>query len=61
LHLPPPPPNQILYVEYSEGIEVENLQQPYWVDGELAIATTSNRTGSSAYSLIPANIEEYRE
>ena len=61
LHLPPPPPNQILYVEYSEGIEVENLQQPYWVDGELVIATTSNRTGSSAYSLIPANIEEYRE
>lgn len=61
LHLPPPPPNQILYIEYGEGIEVENLQQPYWVDGELAIATTSNRTGSSAYSLITANIEEYRE
>jgi hypothetical protein len=61
LHLPPPPPNQIFYIEYGEGIEVENLQQPYWVDGELVIATTSNRTGSSAYSLIPASIEEYRE
>ena len=30
LHMPPPPPNQILYVEYEEGIAVENLYDPYW-------------------------------
>ncbi|MEC8786836.1 MAG: DUF3299 domain-containing protein, partial [Pseudomonadota bacterium] len=24
LHMPPPPPNQILYVEYKEGIAVKN-------------------------------------
>ncbi|MDO9521347.1 MAG: DUF3299 domain-containing protein [Pseudohongiella sp.] len=61
LHLPPPPPNQIIYLEHGSGIRVDNLQQPYWVEGQLTISATSNRTGSSAYSISSANIELYTE
>ncbi len=35
IHTPPPPPNQIVLVEYPEGIELVSLQTPVWVEGEL--------------------------
>jgi hypothetical protein len=61
LHLPPPPPNQIIYIEHGSGLRLDDLQQPYWVEGLLTVSTTSNRTGSSSYSLSSVNIELYRE
>lgn len=35
IHTPPPPPNQIVLVEYPQGIELVSLQTPVWVEGEL--------------------------
>ncbi|GEA50914.1 hypothetical protein VIN01S_17180 [Vibrio inusitatus NBRC 102082] len=35
IHTPPPPPNQIVLVEYPEGVELVSLQTPVWVEGEL--------------------------
>ncbi|MFZ8199551.1 DUF3299 domain-containing protein [Alteromonas portus] len=51
LHMPPPPPNQILYVEYKEGIAVENLYDPYWFEGTVKIDNHESALGTSAYSL----------
>ncbi len=33
LHYPPPPPNQIVYVRYKQGLQLEDLWQPVWVEG----------------------------
>jgi hypothetical protein len=51
LHLPPPPPNQIIYSEYPEGIELANLYDPYWFEGQLIIDQTEKELGSSAYTM----------
>ena len=61
LHMPPPPPNQILYVEYKEGIAVENLYDPYWFEGTVKIDNHESALGSSAYSLVLDSFALYEE
>jgi len=61
LHMPPPPPNQILYVEYKEGIAVENLYDPYWFEGTLKIDNHESALGTSAYSLVLDSFALYEE
>lgn len=59
LHMPPPPPNQILYVEYEEGIALENLQYPFWFEGKLKIELSQRELGTSAYTLHIDNYQLY--
>ncbi|MFC3094461.1 DUF3299 domain-containing protein [Alteromonas sediminis] len=59
LHLPPPPPNQILYASWPEGLTVEELSVPMWFEGTVKIETQENETGKSAYSIAIANVEPY--
>lgn len=61
LHMPPPPPNQILYVEYKEGIAVENLYDPYWFKGTVKIDNHESALGTSAYSLVLDSFALYEE
>ncbi|MGY5451272.1 DUF3299 domain-containing protein [Agarivorans sp. MS3-6] len=35
LHYPPPPPNQIVYVTYKQGLQLEDLWEPIWVEGTI--------------------------
>ncbi|GDY27314.1 MULTISPECIES: DUF3299 domain-containing protein [unclassified Agarivorans] len=35
LHYPPPPPNQIVYVTYKQGLQLEDLWEPVWVEGTI--------------------------
>ncbi len=61
LHMPPPPPNQILFVEYKEGIALENLYDAYWFEGTIVIEEHESTLGTSAYSLILNNVALYEE
>jgi len=61
LHMPPPPPNQILYVEYKEGIAVENLYDPYWFEGTVKIDNHESALGTSAYTLKLDSFALYEE
>ncbi len=61
LHMPPPPPNQILYVEYKEGIAVKNLYDPYWFEGTVKIDNHESALGTSAYSLVLDSFALYEE
>lgn len=61
LHMPPPPPNQILFVEFEEGIEIENLYDPFWFEGTIAIEHHESALGTSAYSLNLDHFEYYEE
>lgn len=51
LHMPPPPPNQIIHVEYADGVELTNLYDPYWFEGTLSVKNISNDLGASAYGM----------
>lgn len=33
IHTPPPPPNQIVFVRFEEGFEIDGLYEPVWVTG----------------------------
>lgn len=59
IHVPPPPPNQIIYVAYPEGLTLDSIQKPFWVSGLLTTAVTSNDTALSAYHIDAAAIAPY--
>ncbi|MBZ2161046.1 DUF3299 domain-containing protein [Alteromonas stellipolaris] len=59
IHMPPPPPNQIIYVSVEEGVELERLYDPFWFEGTLAIDTTENAMGTAAYRLEHVNVQPY--
>ena len=61
IHVPPPPPNQIIYMKVEEGFELVNLYDPVWVSGVLQTSLTENEMATSAYSMNAELIEPYTE
>ncbi len=59
LHLPPPPPNQIIHVDYEMGLALDSLWEPYWVEGVLEIKTVSHFLGEAAYAINARKLELY--
>lgn len=56
IHVPPPPPNQIVLVRYPAGILLDDIYAPLWVDGTLRIEPVSNDLADAAYALAAANV-----
>ncbi|MBM7457004.1 hypothetical protein HNR62_002906 [Oceanisphaera litoralis] len=59
IHVPPPPTNQIVYVEYPAGAQVDDLWDAVWVTGTLHTVGASNDMGDAAYSLQGTSVEPY--
>ena len=59
LHVPPPPPNQIIYVESESGIELPNLNEPVFVSGTLSAEMFEDQIATSAYTMTMAKFELY--
>ena len=59
IHMPPPPPNQIILVNYSTGLELDALYDPIWISGMLKVSLTENSLGRSAYSMDMHMYEPY--
>ena len=51
IHVPPPPPNQLILVRYPKGIALDDIYEPLWVDGTLHIETVNNDLADAAYAL----------
>lgn len=51
IHVPPPPPNQIVYVTYPKGVDLKTLYDPFWISGTLSTKIKSNDLGTSAYAM----------
>ena len=51
IHVPPPPPNQLILVRYPKGIALEDIYAPIWVSGALKIEAVSNDLADAAYAL----------
>ena len=61
IHVPPPPPNQIIYVRYKKGVIVEDISVPYEIKGTLFTEIIENDTASSAYTFVADNVIELKE
>jgi hypothetical protein len=51
IHVPPPPPNQIVYVTLAEPIDVTDIYDAFWIEGTLKIETVQKDIAASAYVL----------
>jgi uncharacterized protein len=51
IHVPPPPPNQLVLVRYPKGIVLEDIYAPLWVSGTLKVEPISNELADAAYAL----------
>ncbi|KPQ29790.1 MAG: hypothetical protein HLUCCX14_03970 [Marinobacter excellens HL-55] len=61
IHVPPPPPNQIIHVKASEGFTLQALYDPVWIEGKLVIDRTETELGTSSYSMAAASVKPYSE
>ena len=59
LHMPPPPPNQIILVNSPQGVQLSALYDPFWVKGELRTTFQENDMATSAYSMAMLALEPY--
>ncbi|NBB08817.1 DUF3299 domain-containing protein [Pseudomonas sp. SLFW] len=51
IHVPPPPPNQLVLVRYPKGLKIDDIYTPLWVIGTLKIEKVSNDLADAAYAL----------
>lgn len=59
IHVPPPPPNQIIFVTNKQKIQGDMIYSPFWISGTLTTETMSHDLAKSAYSMKADKIEEY--
>ncbi len=61
IHVPPPPPNQIIYVRYKKGVQINSISIPFEIKGTLFTETIENDTAVSAYTFVADEVTEYKE
>ncbi|MFO1351627.1 MAG: DUF3299 domain-containing protein [Gammaproteobacteria bacterium] len=59
IHVPPPPPNQMVYVAMNEGVPFDGLTAPVWVTGRFKIAPTDSTYGSVSFTLDGRRVRPY--
>jgi len=60
IHQPPPPPNQIVYVEFDEPVELTSMYDPVWVTGTLGLEGHFSNLAHAGYSMQGETVEKYR-
>ncbi len=51
IHVPPPPPNQLILVRSAAGVPLKSLSTPYVVAGRLSVGVESTDLGTAGYRL----------
>jgi hypothetical protein len=60
IHVPPPPPNQMIMVRMKGGTAPKRSWGPVWIMGTLHIASTDSQYGKISYMLHGDSAEPYR-
>lgn len=59
IHIPPPPPNQIVYGKLQTPTRIKTIWEPYWITGVLTATRQNTRIASAAYSIAGEKLELY--
>lgn len=59
IHVPPPPPNQMVYVRMKKGTESKQ-GAPIWVYGKFKIATVRSQYGEVSFEMEADVVEDYK-
>lgn len=57
IHVPPPPPNQIVYVKLRKPFMLRSMADPYWVTGRINTQAWSSDMADSDYVLSADKVE----
>jgi uncharacterized protein len=59
IHVPPPPPNQMVYVKPAKPVLVKDTFNAYWITGVMHVQARSTHIASSSYSMKVEKVEVY--
>lgn len=60
IHVPPPPANQIVYVQTADAYPMKELFDPVWVTGTITTRAHLNDVGDAGYTLQAEKVEAYQ-
>jgi hypothetical protein len=61
LHSPPPPPNQIIHSRFTGGLSVEDIYDPFWLEGTLSVGVEATELGTAAYRMDVDRVSRFYE
>ena len=61
IHVPPPPPNQIVFVTAREPVTIRGMFEAVWVTGTLNTVATSTDLAEIGYRLVADEVAPYEE
>lgn len=59
IHVPPPPPNQLVYVKLQAPYELTSMWDPFWISGTLRARGFESDMGLAGYTLEQASVAPY--
>lgn len=59
IHVPPPPSNQIVHATSELGVRVDELYQPFWIEGPLNVEHASSELAEAGYRMQAQKIYFY--
>ncbi|WP_339481509.1 MULTISPECIES: DUF3299 domain-containing protein [unclassified Pseudomonas] len=59
IHVPPPPSNQIVHVKSEIGVKLDELYQPYWVEGPMQVKPSTSDLADAGYQMEAEKIYVY--
>lgn len=59
IHVPPPPPNQMVYVRMKNGVESKQ-GFPIWVYGTFKVNTVKSQYGEVSFEMEGEEVEDYQ-
>jgi hypothetical protein len=60
IHVPPPPPNQMIMIRMKSGAAPQRSWGPVWVKGQINVATMDSQYGKIAYMMRGDSAEPYK-
>jgi len=59
IHVPPPPPNQIIYVKFEKGAPIQQLWDVVYIIGTLKTETINSDLAETGYLIEGVALEDY--
>lgn len=60
IHVPPPPPNQIVYVKLKKPFNLNSMADPYWVVGTMSTTRWSGDVADTDYVMAGDRVEPFK-